>query len=810
MSNLGSDDKIAFEVIRRPAAEWLPEQYLPFTFYAIRSRALVADDGLKPVNRRIIWSMFQKGITHTSKHLKAARAAADAVAYHPHGSASVEDALARMAQKFSLRIPLIDPYGSVGIVTGDTAASARYWEARLSREAMELVREVSEGAVELGKNFDGELDEPTELPVRWPVAIINGTQGIAVGYASNMFSHNPDEVMEAARKVLKNTNMTVGQLLKVMPGPDMPTGGELFEIDGVREYYETGSGRFTIRGRYTIENMARGKVRVIFYELPYQVGAGDIMQKIRDLQSAGKFKEIASVKDLTDKKNGLRLAIETKSGTNHLSVLNALFKATNLESKFSVNSTVLIDNSPIQTSMLDLLRNFIEFRKACITRKAETRITKIERRLTQLEAILAVLIDIDKAISIIRKSETADDARQGLIDGFSNKKFVMTEDQADYILAMQLRRLTKQDSVAIANEKNELGNEKTALSLILNSEEKLIEAVDKDLVDTKKIISSKRRTIISGVTSDELKESQKEMAQAARDVDKNLPCVITRFVDGRLLKSDDAFTYKSGEKKYSNSPIIEQIKMKTQDSIVLIGSDGIGRRIPLSYLTIGIVSRPEAAGVQLPKGVRLIGISKTESMKSDVGLVIATKNGGIKIAKTDFPKSDTFPVVLLEGGDEALAARWIGKTLSGTWFSMTSRAGNMLVFQASTIRVSGAKSGTVRGMKLKDVNDTVIGFDWIQSNRDPAIMVISKSEKTIKLTSITSIPTKNKGGMGVALHGFTKDENSLSEAYVGKNIIVALDELNNAVALPPLSKRAAKGTDFAPKISFGSSAVTPL
>lgn len=810
MSNLGSDDKIALEVIKRPAAEWLPEQYLPFTMYAIRDRALVADDGLKPVNRRIIWSMFQKGITHTSKHLKAARAAADAVAYHPHGGASVEAALARMAQKFSVRVPLIDPYGSVGIVTGDTAAAARYWEARLSREALELVREVSEGAVPVGRNFDGELDEPQTLPVRWPVGIINGTQGIAVGYASNMFSHNPDEVMEACRKLLRNPNLTVAQLLKVMPGPDLPTGGELFEIDGVREYYETGSGRFTLRGRYNIENMARGKVRIIFTELPYQVSAGDIMEKIRDLQQGGKLKDIATVKDLTDKKNGLRLAIETKAGTNHLSILNELFKMTNLESKFSVNNTVLIDNSPVQTSMIELLKNFIEFRKGCTIRKAETRIGKIDKRITQLDAILAVLIDIDKAIKIIRGSDTADDARQGLIKGFSTRKFSMTEEQADYILAMQLRRLTKQDSVAIQNEQAELLKERAELNLVLTDEAKLIEAVDKDLVDTKKVISSKRRTVISGVTSDELKESQKEMAQAARDIDKNLPCVVTRFADGRLIKTDAAFFYAPGEKKFSNSPIVEQIKMKTQDNIVLIGSDGIGRRIPLSYLTIGLAMKPEKVGVQLPKGVKLVGISKAEGMKSDVGLAVATKQGGIKIAKTDFPKGDEFPVVLLEAGDAVVDCRWIGKTLTNTWFALTSKAGNMLVFQASTIRVAGSKSGTVKGIKLKDAKDEVIAFDWIQSNKDADTMVLSKANNTIKLTPITDIPTKNKGGMGVALHGFSKGETSLDRVFTGKNLVIALDGVNNAVNMPAASKRAARGVDFSPKVVFGSSEVTPL
>lgn len=807
MSKLGSDDKIALEVIKRPAAEWLPEQYLPFSMYAIRDRALVSDDGLKPVNRRIIWSMFQKGILHNSKHLKAARAAADAVAFHPHGSASVEAALARMAQGFALRVPLIDPYGSVGVVTGDVAAAARYWEARLSREALELVKEVKEGAVQLGKNFDGELDEPQVLPIRWPVGIINGTEGIAVGYASKMFAHNPDEVMDACRKILKNPNMRVDTLLKTMPGPDLPTGGELFGIDGVKEYYETGSGSFTIRARYNIENMARGKVRIVFYELPYQVSAEDVIGKIRDAQSGGQLKDIMKVQDLTDKKNGLRLVIETKAGTNHLAVLQQLFKATNLETKFSVNNTVLIENSPVQTSMIDLLRNFVEFRKACTLRRTETRMKAIDRRLAQLEAILAILIDIDKAIAIIRKSDTTEDARQALIKGFSSKKFSMTEEQADYILAMQLRRLTKQDSVAIQNEKKELDAERQDLNDVLTNEERLIAVVDKDLVDAKKIISSPRRTIISGMTVEDLKEAQKQVAQAARDVEKSLPCYVTRFADGRLLKSDEPFGYKGNERRYANSPVVEQIKMKTQDNIVLIGSDGVGRRIPLSYLTIGLVLTPEKAGVHLPKGVRLVGISKAVAMKSDVGVAMATKTGGVKIAKTDFPKQDEFPVCLLDEGDEVVDSRWIGKTLTNTWFALASKAGNILIFDASTIRVAGSKAGTVKGMKLKDAKDLVISFNWIQSVKDPETFIFSQAETSIKLTPVSDIPTKNKGGMGVALHGYTKGEKSLSNVFVGQKIILGLKRGNNAVQLPAVSKRAAKGVVANLDLVTGSSEV---
>lgn len=801
---IGSDDKIALEIRKVPAESWLTETYLPFALYAIHDRALIGEDGLKPVQKRILYSMFKDGLTPTSEHLKAARAAANVVAWHPHASSSIEGAMARMAQKFSLRVPLIDPYGSVGIVTGDTAAAARYWEARLTRAAIELLKELPDGAVPLGKNFDGKLDEPHVLPVRWPVDIINGTSGIAVGFASNMFSHNPDEVMEAARAVLKNPNITTDELLKIMPGPDLPTGGELFETDGVKEYYETGTGRFTIRARYQIENMARGKVKIIFFELPYQVSAENVMAKIRDVQNSGKLKEIASVKDLTDKKNGMRLVVETKAGTNHLSVLNELFKQTQLETKFSVNNTVLFEGSPTVVRMVDLLKNFVEFRKGCTLRKAETRITKIDARLKQVDAILAALLDIDKAIAIIRKADSAEIANQKL-----QKSFKIDEQQADYILSMQLRRLTRADSVALNQEKKDLVAERKRMEDVISKEEVLIEEVDQDLLATKKVISDKRRTVISGVTAEEFKASQKAIAQAARDGNKNLPCVVSIFADGRILRSD-SFAYAAQDKKFSNSPLVQQIKMKTQDSLVVIGSDGLGRRVPLSYLTHGLVSKPADAGVHLPKGVRIVGISKNEPMKSDVGIAMMSKRGKIKISKLDFPKADEFPVFLLDDGDELVRAIWLGKTLTNTFFTSVSASGNLLLFPASSIRISGSKSGGVLGMKLKDSKDEVIDFRWIQTNKSNDVMILTQAEKTIKMTPITEIPVKNRGGMGVVAHTFKKDETKLTNAFVGTKPVIALKGVGNAVNLPPVVKRNARGMDFNLETEFGSYEVDPL
>lgn len=806
-----NENKIAAEVINIPAKDWLTDTYLPYALYVIRDRALVDVSGMKPVARRILWSMYETGVTPNSKHLKASRCASNAVAYHPHGASSVEGALAGMAQGFNLRVPLIDPSGSVGKVKGDVAAAARYWEARLTKAAMDLLKEIPDGAVELGMNYDGELAEPKILPVRWPVEIVNGTQGIAVGYASKMAPHNPTEVIEACRRYLKNPNMTVKQLMKVMPGPDFPTGGEVLGVDAIEDYYKTGSGSVVVRGRYNVEQLARGKVRIVFYELPYDVSAEDVMSKINALQNpvedkktkktpAAQLTDIAVVKDLTDRKSGdrFRLTIETKPGTNYMQVVNDLFAKTPLETKFPVNATVLVDNNPVKSGMLDLIKNFVDFRKVCTINKAQARIKKIDKRVHQLEGILAVLIDIDKAIAIIRKSDTADIARQGLM-----KAFKIDEGQADYILSMQLRRLTKQDSLALKTEVKDLRAEQKDLNLLLKSEERLLAQIDADLLATKKVIGDERKTVLSSVTMEEIKAEQKQLAAAAKEANKPSEVYVTRFANGTLLRSEAQFKYTTMDKKFVNSPVIEQFKVMSDDSLVVVCSDGVGRRIPVTYLAPNIVSKAAQAGLTLPRGVAIVGIAKNETGKTDVGFAMATANGKVKIAKTDFPKnSDEFPVFTLDNGDSVVNSIWLDGPLEGTFFTTVSANSNILLFDGNSIRPAGAKAGGVAGMKLKDGKDKVISFNWV-SDLGNAV-VLSQAAETIKATALAEIPSKGKGGQGVALHGLKKTESVITQAYVGTDPIIALDRLNNRVPVPPVTKRAARGSDLAVKATFGS------
>lgn len=786
-----SDTNIAAEVVKVSAAQWLLDSYGPFAHYSIRSRALIdAAEGLKPVHRRTLWTMFKDGITPDSKHMKAARVAGNVVAFHPHGSSSIEDAMGRMAQWFTLRVPLIDPYGSVGFVTGDKPAAARYWEARLTPAAMELLREIKEGGVIMGKNFDGEVDEPQTLPVRWPVALINGTQGIAVGYSSNMFAHNPNEVMEAARAVLKNPEISLEKLMKIIPGPDLPTGGELIGLDGVKEYFATGSGTFTVRGRYNVEPLTRGKMKIIFYELPFQVNAEEVMQKISTLQAAGKFKELASVKDLTDKKHGMRLVIETKSGTNHLAVIQQLFKNTKLEEKFATNATVLVDGHPLQTGLIDLILGFLELRREVTMLKTTVRLEKIEARQHMLSGILAVLIDIDKAIKIIRGADSAAIANEQL-----RKAFKIDEDQADYILSMQLRRLTKQDSLSIQKEKNELDAEAQRLKDLLSDPLKVTAQIDADLVATKKIISSPRRTIISGMTMEDLREEQKVVAAAVAETSKPSDAYITRFADGRLLRTAEPYSYL-GQKKIQYSPIVDQIRVRTDEKFVVVSSDGTGHKIPVTYVTQDLISTAKAAGLVLASGTRIVGMAPGEK---GYGLAIGTKAGVVKVAKAEWPNKDSFPVIRLDDKDEIVNTRWLEDEPKDSFFYFASRNSNMLIFPANLVRASGASAAGVAGFKLTSKDDSAIGFGWLSSLDG---MIISRTKTTVKVTAISDISTKGRGGQGVALQGLDTGE-TLVSAFAGEDLVMAASEIGAPINMPPATRRAGKGAKLPGGVDFG-------
>lgn len=794
-----STDQIAAEVIPRPAEEWIPNLYLPYALYTIRDRALLLEDGLKPVNRRILWALYSKGITQKAPYLKASRAASEANAYHPHGDSSIQEALARMAQAFVQRVPLIDPYGSIGKVAGDVAAAARYWECRLNEASVDLVKDLDEGGLEFSKNFDGSLPEPTRLPIRWPVGIINGTQGIAVGYAAKLWPHNPTEIMNAAIKLVDTPDMTMKQVTKIIKGPDFPTGGELLGMDGVEEYLTTGSGTFTIRGRYEITSLPRGRSRIIFYELPYQVSADAVIAAVRKAQASGKSKlsDISVIKNLTDKPNGLRLLMETKTGSNLSAILAELFKVTPVETKFSTNSTVIVDGAPVVLNMLEQLKQFVNFRRTIVKNKAIFRLAKIANRILQVDAILAALVDIDKAIDIIRHSETVEDAEVKLM-----KHFKINKKQTEYILSMQLRRLTKADAASLGDEKDRLMKEKEECEKVLNNDEDALnERVKTELKESRRIIGDERRTIISGLSNEDMKEQEKALVQSARAAEKDAPCYITKLRNGKMIRTKDRDLYTEGTTTLKYGPIVESIKTSTQSHLAVVFEDGTAKKVPAHFFPEG-----KAVGskeLELEKYKPIVGIAKIESDKYDVGLAIVTTKGEIKIAKNDFGNKDEFPVISLREGDSVAATLWIGRSLKSKKFILVNSSSMAIAFDAESIRVSGSKAGAVKGMNLKSDDEKIIAFGLVEKPSDYS--VISEGSKTIKVTPVIDIPVKGKGGLGVVLHKLkTNEKKQLTNAFVGSDLIMAMAGTPNALSLTPSSKRAVTGADLEMRVTYGS------
>lgn len=784
-------EQIAANLDSITADSFLKENFLPYSWGQTLDRALTDVSGLKPVQRRILYSLYKDGLGPNSHHAVVATAAGRVLAFHPHGDASIGDALRNMGREHVFRVPLVDGEGDYGS-PGKPGAAARYVKARLSKAAWLNVEELSENAVNMIDNYDGTTEEPVRLPVKWPVGVINGGSGIATGYASKMPSHNPTEVMKACKQLLKNPDMTSASLQKIILGPDFTMGGTIETNDGIKEYLETGEGSFKIRGNYEVLPRARGAHRIEFYEIPFGTHQEGIIESIQKaIDDKGAFKDLESFKNLSDLKHPVRIVIDTKPGVNYKKVLQELFKLTPLETSFSANMTTIVDGKPMQSPMRDLLLDFIQHRKQCITRKSTYGRSKKEVRLHMVEGLLKTLLDIDKAVDIIRKSDDVETARAGL-----QKAFKIDEKQADYVLSLQLRRLTKMDRHDLDQEKEQLESDIVFLGQLISDDEVMKEHLLKEFDATAKIIGDDRVTDVNNMTEEEFKEQQKALAKSVREAEKPVKTVVTRLADGTLYRSADG-------KVSGKTPVVEQLAVKTNENIVLVDSEGVGHRIPVTYIAEGSKVNAKKIGVELSRGVEIVGVSKDTSnvMKSDVGLVVGTKLGVAKLVKTDYPKADVFPVILLEEGDRVLNSQWVGKAISHYTAVFISEGGQILRFDPKALRATGSKAGGVKGMGFK-ADDTAIFFGLAEGDDTT---VLTQTDASLKLTSLEEIPAKGRGGLGVQIHAKRKGEGNFKNAVVGNNLVALAKVMKSTtnVSLPALSPRTARGIDFEFDITAG-------
>jgi DNA gyrase subunit A len=475
----------------------LSESFLEYSYSVIYARALPdARDGLKPVQRRIIFQMGEMGLRPDKGHVKSARVSGEVMGkLHPHGDGAIYDAMVRMAQPFTLRVPLIDGHGNFGSLD-DGPAAARYTETRLAPAALLMNESLDEDVVDFKPNYDAQLSEPEVLPAACPNLLVNGSAGIAVGMATNMAPHNMREVIAGAIALLNNTKLESIDLMKFIPGPDLPTGGIIMGTDGIKEAYETGRGSFKTRARVTIESVSPRKLALVVTELPYLVGPERVIEKIKDGVNSKKLQGISDVIDLTDRANGLKLVIELKTGFDPNVVLDLLYRFTPLEESFSINNVALVEGRPETLGLREMLGVYLAHRIVVTKRRSENRLGKKLSRLHLVEGLLKAILSIDEVIKIIRAADEVDEARTKLM-----QKFTLSEIQAEYILELKLRRLTKFSKLELETESKTLEREIADLRKILSSEKNLKEVVSKELQEVSDKYGDPRRTTITdGVT----------------------------------------------------------------------------------------------------------------------------------------------------------------------------------------------------------------------------------------------------------------------------------------------------------------------
>ncbi|WP_347405045.1 DNA topoisomerase (ATP-hydrolyzing) [Micromonospora sp. WMMD718] len=723
--------------------------------------------------------------------------------YHPHGDTAIYDAMVRLAQDFSLNVPLIDGHGNFGS-QDDGPAAARYTEARMSREAMLLTGELGEDTVDYEPNYDGSLTQPTVLPAAFPNLLVNGASGIAVGMATNMIPHNLGEVVQAARWLINHPDATLDKLMEFVPGPDLPTGGLLLGLDEVRRAYETGRGVVRMRGRVEIGPLegSRGRQAITVTELPYGVGAEKVIAAItNEVNKTKRLTGIADVKDLTDRENGTRLVVECKVGVNPQALLADLYRLTPLEQSFGVNNLVLVDGQPRTLGLKELLDVFLAHRYEVVTRRSSYRKRKREERLHLVDGLLIALLDIDRVVKLIRASEDAQAAKDGLM-----QRFKLSEIQATYILDTPLRRLTKYDRLELEAEQEKLRGEIAELSKILDDEKVLRKVVSDELAAVVKQFGAPRRTTL---VDGDLKEVLAASVPAGPLEVADDPCQVilsaTGLVARTAAESEEAAEARRRSGRVKHDAVRAIVHSTARGRVLLVTSAGRAFKIdvlPLPVLpeqsgTVSLRGGMSAAElVPLEPGETVVGLAPLgPSAQGSPGLALGTRAGVVKVCAPDWPvRSDEFEVISLRDGDEVIGATWL--TDGAETLAFVSSEASLLRFAASVVRPQGLKGGGMAGINLPaGARAVFFGAIRTDDSKHGEPMVVTSTGATVKVTPFKAYPAKGRATGGVRAQRFLKGELELSVAWIGPRPVGAT-ATGDPVDLPPADPRR-DGSGFA-------------
>ena len=818
------------EIVDLDLSTEMRTSFLEYAYSVIYARALPdARDGLKPVQRRILFQMDRMGLRPDRPHVKSSRVVGDVMGrLHPHGDTAIYEALVRLAQPFTMRLPLIDGHGNFGSLD-DGPAAPRYTEARLAASALALTADLDEDTVDFAPNYDYTLTEPEVLPAAFPNLLVNGAAGIAVGMATNMPPHNLVEVVAAARHLLTHPEASLEELMAFVPGPDLPAGGMIVGLDGIREAYRTGRGKFLTRATAHVESVSPRRKGIVVTELPYMVGPEKIIARIKEAVGSKKLQGITDVADLTDRRHGTRLVISVKNGYNPEAVLAQLYKHTPLEDSFGINNVSLVDGQPHTLGLRELLEVFVRHRLTVVTRRTRFRLGKRRERAHLVDGLLIAILDIDEVIAVIRSSDDAATARTRLMQVFD-----LTEPQAGYILELQLRRLTKFSVIELEKERDELAREIEALEAILADDVLLRRVVSRELAAVAEQFGTPRRTVLMEASGERVTSSAAGAATpddapavsgggtkragtsaqpmtlmpSASPVPLTVPddpCRVMLSATGLVARTPGAEPVARTGGRQPHDALTSQVSTTARGRIGAVTDTG--RLVLLDVVSTSEVPRTDGApGLAGATPVRqLVDIEPEEKVVGlvPVGsaehapIVLATAGGVIKRVKPgDEPRNaESWEVISLSDDDRVVFA---GTAADTDFLAMVTSDAQLLRFPAAKVRPQGRGAGGMAGISLREGARVIAGAAVPEDLLAEAVVVtVAGSEGSlpgtgggsVKVTPLDRYPAKGRATGGVRSHRFLRGEDELVAAWVGVAPARALRDGGKPVPLPDADER---------------------
>ncbi|MCD8894745.1 DNA topoisomerase IV subunit A [Mammaliicoccus sciuri] len=724
-----------------PLEDVIGDRFGRYSKYIIQDRALPdVRDGLKPVQRRILFAMYKDGNTYDRNFRKSAKTVGNVIGnYHPHGDSSVYDAMVRMSQDWKLRHVLIEMHGNNGSIDNDPPAAMRYTEAKLSKLAEVLLQDIDKETVEHVQNFDDTAMEPMVLPARYPNLLVNGSTGISAGYATDIPPHNLGEVIDATLKLIDKPSASVDELIEHIKGPDFPTGGIIQGLDGIKKAYKTGKGKIVVRSKVEIEKIRGGREQIVVTEVPFEVNKGTLVKKIDELRADKKIEGIVEVRDETDRE-GLRIAIELKKDINSEGVLNYLYKNTDLQVLYHFNMVAINNRRPELLGLKQILESYIEHQKEVVTRRSQYELSQAQKRMHIVEGLIKALSILDEVIETIRASKNKRDAKENLI-----AKYEFTEEQAEAIVMLQLYRLTNTDIVSLENEFDELKQTIERLKDILQNEKSLFKVIKNELRAVRKEFADERLT--------EIEEKIEEIKIEKEILVPSEETIVSVTHDGYIKRTSNRSYIASGVEEVGlkdGDYLLMHEKMNTQDTLIVFTNKGNYLFIPvheivdLKWKDLG---KHISQMIPIDDDERVISVNKETDFKPSSNYIIATKNGMIKKSTNDKFKASriTKPLVAikLKGDDEVVS---VLKIVNDELITVITEKGMSLTYDTDELSDIGLKAAGVKSINLKD-NDKVVMTDKLPNDQSVFIVTDRGSVKRMKAEQFVPAKRSQRGLM---------------------------------------------------------------